>query len=217
MTIKGRLRQLAVLAGYVQVVAPFSSSSLQLGFWINKITALLSWLQPAGAGLGPLFVRVSMQPAEGVVYCLNGRRYSALKVIVIYEAVDLASALARGMPEMLYHDQSDTRTEAIILNVFALDKYIAAVCSCCPKVHHRDSSLPFPSFFNSAQIYKCLRSDTVIKINKNYRINGAPVEPHDLEYINSIIDMYNRRLQLCLELHDGDYIGLKHPGSFTQD
>ncbi|GAV03765.1 hypothetical protein RvY_14145 [Ramazzottius varieornatus] len=55
----------------------------------------------------------------------------------------------------------------------------------------------------------------VIKINKNYRINGAPVEPHDLEYINSIIDMYNRRLQRCMELHEGDYIGLKHPGSFT--
>ncbi|GAU92987.1 hypothetical protein RvY_04990 [Ramazzottius varieornatus] len=48
----------------------------------------------------------------------------------------------------------------IILNVFALDKYITTAYSCCLKVHQRDSSLPFPSSFNSSQIYNCLRSDT---------------------------------------------------------
>ncbi|GAV09692.1 hypothetical protein RvY_19189 [Ramazzottius varieornatus] len=40
----------------------------------------------------------------------------------------------------------------IILNIFALDKYFITVCSYCLKVHHRDSSLPFPSSFSSSQI-----------------------------------------------------------------
>ncbi|GAV01987.1 hypothetical protein RvY_12609 [Ramazzottius varieornatus] len=56
--------------------------------------------------------------------------------------------------------QTDPEESEIILNVFVLDKYITTVCSCCLKVHHRDLSLPFPSSFNSSQIYKCLRSDT---------------------------------------------------------
>ncbi|GAV08521.1 hypothetical protein RvY_18199 [Ramazzottius varieornatus] len=54
----------------------------------------------------------------------------------------------------------------IILNVFALGKYIITVCSCFLKVHHRDSSLPFPSSFNPLQIYKCLRSDTGTRSRK---------------------------------------------------
>ncbi|GAU98870.1 hypothetical protein RvY_09954-1 [Ramazzottius varieornatus] len=65
----------------------------------------------------------------------------------------------------------------IILNVFALDKYITTVCSCCLKVHHRDSSLPFPSSFNSSQIYKCLRSDTGYTFQKMPFITDIALKP----------------------------------------
>ncbi|GAU97267.1 hypothetical protein RvY_08593 [Ramazzottius varieornatus] len=69
----------------------------------------------------------------------------------------------------------------VILNVFALEKYITTVCSCCLKVHHRDSSLPFSSSFNSSQIYKCLRSDTGYTIQKTPFIADIALKPEFLQ------------------------------------
>ncbi|GAV07274.1 hypothetical protein RvY_17132-2 [Ramazzottius varieornatus] len=68
-----------------------------------------------------------------------------------------------------------------ILKVFALGKYITTVCSCCLKVHHRDSSLSFPSSFNTSQIYKCLRSDTGYTFQKMPFIADIALKPEFLQ------------------------------------